>query len=73
MPHTDQPASPPALEQSLRRYLALARSCHELFSLTLQSDRPAEHAAMDELLRTLQPGGRSSLTAMPPKDESARH
>ena len=56
MLHAERPAPPPALEQSLRRYLSLARTCHELFAMTLQGDRPAEHAAMDELLRMLGQG-----------------
>ena len=56
MLHADRPLPPPPLEQSLRRYLTLARSCHELFALALRGDKPAEHAAMDELLRTLGQG-----------------
>ncbi|MEW6706896.1 MAG: hypothetical protein AB1430_18780 [Pseudomonadota bacterium] len=55
LPH---PAPPAALEQSLRRYLTLALTCHELFAVTLDDKRPAQHAAMDELLRALgQPPG----------------
>jgi hypothetical protein len=57
MLHADRPAPPPALEQSLRRYLVLARSCHELFAVTLGGDKPPEHAAMDELLRALEGAG----------------
>lgn len=45
--------TPPGLEQSLRRYLTLAQTCHELFAVTFGEDRPPEHAAMDELLRAL--------------------
>jgi hypothetical protein len=46
---------PPAgLEQSLRRYLTLAQTCHELFAVAFREDQPPEHAAMDELLRALR-------------------
>jgi hypothetical protein len=60
------PSSPAALEQSLRRYLTLARTCHELFAVTFRDDRPPEHAAMDALLRTLGQAGAPPQTGSPP-------
>lgn len=52
MQQAERPPSP-GLEQSLRRYLTLAQTCHELFAVTFGQDHPPEHAAMDELLRAL--------------------
>jgi hypothetical protein len=53
MQQAEHPA-PPGLEQTLRRYLTLAQTCHELFAVTFGEDHPPEHAAMDELLRALR-------------------
>jgi len=55
--------TPPGLEQTLRRYLTLAQTCHELFAVAFREDRPPEHAAMDELLRAL---GQASSGRLPP-------
>jgi hypothetical protein len=68
MRHPESPAAMPGLEQSLRRYLTLARTCHELFSVSFGQEKPPEHEAMDALLRALGQG-----QAQPPARTPAAH